>query len=62
MLSTSCRDLLPIVDLINEIGTTFGLPVGDLSNMHVRVQKDNVGTRTLGNLEPLRMILCSKPM
>ena len=51
-LSTACKDLLPIVDLVKEIGTTFGLPVGDSSNMHVRIHEDNVGALTLGNLEP----------
>ena len=59
-LSTACKDLLPIVDLVKEIGTVFGLPVGDLSDMHVRVHKDNAGALTLGNLEPRCMTLRSK--
>ena len=58
-LSTTCKDLLPIVDLVKAIGTVFGLPVGDSSNMHVRVHEDNVGTLTLGNLGPRRMTLRS---
>ena len=41
-LSTAYKDLLPIVDLVKEIGTVFGLPVGYSSNMHVRVHKDNI--------------------
>ena len=28
-VSTACKDLLPIVDLVKEIGTVFGLPVGN---------------------------------
>ena len=59
-LSTACKDLLPIVDLVKEIGTVFCLPVEDSSNMHVRVHEDNVGALTLGNLEPRRMTLRSK--
>ena len=51
-LSLSCKDLLSSVDLDKEVGTTFGLPIGDLSNMHVRVNEDNGSALTLGNIEP----------
>ena len=58
-LSTVCKDLMPNVDLVKEIGTMCGLLVGDLSNMHARVHKDNVGALTLGNREPRHMTLRS---
>ena len=58
--STTCKDLLPVVDLVKEMGAVFGLLVGDLSDMHICVHKDNTDTLTLGNLEPRRMTLRSK--
>ena len=60
-LSTACKDLLTNSgDIVKEVGTVSGLPVGDLSNMHVCVHKDNVGALPLGNLEPQCMTLRSK--
>ncbi|KAL7548588.1 hypothetical protein ACHAWF_011864 [Thalassiosira exigua] len=54
-LSTACRDLFPVIDLVKEIGQHFGLPVNDRSSFHVRVHEDNIGALTLGQLEPRRM-------
>ena len=54
-LRTSCKDLVPIVDLLQEIGKCFGLPVSNTSKMHVCIPEVNVGALTLGNLE-LRLI------
>ncbi|KAL7554972.1 hypothetical protein ACHAWF_018568 [Thalassiosira exigua] len=59
-LSTACRDLFPIMDLVKEIGQHFGLPVQDKSRFHVRVHEDNVGALLLGQLEPRRMTPRSK--
>ena len=59
-LSMACKDLRSIMDLVKEIVTVIGLPVGDGSNMHVRVHEDNVGALTLGNLTPYCMTLRSK--
>ena len=60
-LSTTNSEYIALsMDLVTEIGTTFGLQVGDLSNMHVRVHEENAGTLTLGNLKPRRMTLHSK--
>ena len=49
-LITPCKDLLLSVDFVREIGTVFGLPVGNISNMHVRVHEDNISTLMLRNL------------
>ena len=49
-LSTSCKDLFPILDLVQEMGQCFGLPINDTCNMHIRIHEDNVGALTLGNL------------
>ncbi len=59
-MSSSCKDLFPIMDLVKEIGPVFDLPVNDKSRFHVRIHEDNVGTLLLGQLEPRRMSPCSK--
>ena len=59
-LSTACRDLFPLIDLIKELGGCLDIPVKDETNLHVRIHEDNVGALTLGKLEPRRMTLRSK--
>jgi hypothetical protein len=59
-LSTSCRDLFPIIDLTKEICSSLSLQLDDVVNMHVRIHEDNVGTLILGKLEPWRMTPRSK--
>ena len=51
-LSTSCKDLFPIMDIVKEIGTFFDLPIKDKAHFHVRIHEDNVGALRLGQLEP----------
>ena len=59
-LSTACKDLLPIMDLVKELGGAFGLPVKEKSRFHVRVHEDNVGSLLLGQLKPRQMTPRSK--
>ena len=59
-LSTSCRSLFPVADLLREIGLCLNLPVDPASRLHIEVHEDNVGALTLGNLEPRRMTPRSK--
>ena len=59
-LSTACKDLFPLVDLLQELGGCLGIPISKNSNLHVRVHEDNVGALTLGKLEPRRMTPRSK--
>lgn len=59
-LSTSCRDLFPLIDKLSEITDVFHLPFSPGSTMHVRIHEDNVGALTLGKLEPHRMTPRSK--
>ena len=54
-LSSTCKDLFPIMDLLKEIGPVFELPVNDKSRFHVRIHEDSVGALLLGQLEPRRM-------
>ena len=48
------------MDLVKEIGMTFGLLDGDSSNIPVYINEDNAGVFTLGNCEPQCMTFCSK--
>ena len=59
-LSTSYKDLFPLVDLMRELGGCLGLTIADTSKLHVRVHDDNGGALTLGKLEPCCMTLRSK--
>ena len=59
-LSTACKDLFPIMDILKEFYNTLGLQTPSQGNLHVRIHKDNVGALTLGQLEPRRMTPRSK--
>mmetsp|Transcript_30431 Transcript_30431/g.69423 ORF Transcript_30431/g.69423 Transcript_30431/m.69423 type:complete len:1695 (-) Transcript_30431:406-5490(-) len=59
-LSTACRSLLPISDLLQELGGCLGLPVDPSSHLHIEVHEDNAGCLVLGNMEPRRMTPRSK--
>ena len=59
-LSASCKDSLPTVDLIKELGGCLGISVADSFNIHIKINNDNVGALTLGKLEPCWMTLRSK--
>ena len=59
-LSTACKDLFPIMDLMKELGGASGLPFKEKSRFHVRVHEDNVGALLLGQLESSRMTPRSK--
>jgi hypothetical protein len=61
-LSTSCRDLFPLIDVTKEICLIFkvDLIVKETANMHIKVHKDNVGALALEKLKPCRMTPCSK--
>ncbi|KAL7529266.1 hypothetical protein ACHAWF_002909 [Thalassiosira exigua] len=59
-LSTACRGLFLIMDLVEEIGQHFSLPVQNKSRFHVRMHEDNVSALLLGQLKPRRMTPRSK--
>ena len=50
-LSTSCRELVPIVDLEKELGAATKLPIKDDTSMHISIHEDNSGALVLGKLE-----------
>ena len=59
-LSTSYKDLSPIMNLVQGLGKFFDLPVKDKSRFHVGIHEDNVAALLLGQLEPRRMTPRSK--
>jgi hypothetical protein len=63
-LSASCKDLFPIIDVTQEIcstfGSHFGLTLRTTTDMHVKIHADNAGALLLGKLEPRRMTPRSK--
>ena len=61
-LSASCKDLFPIIDVTQEIcstfGSHFGLQLQTTTDMHVKIHENNAGALLLGKLEPRRMTPC----
>jgi hypothetical protein len=51
-LSTSCRDLFPLIDITKELCSTFALHLHEYAQMHIKIHEDNVGALALGKLEP----------
>ena len=49
-LSSACKDLFPVMDVVKELGTAFHLPLQDKAKFHVRIHEDNVGALLLGQL------------
>jgi hypothetical protein len=59
-LSTLCRDLFPLIDVTREICTAFSIELSGTAQMHIKINKDNVGALALGKLEPHHMTPRSK--
>ena len=59
-LSTLCKDLFPIINILEEITSVLALPSSDSANIHVRIHEDNAGALALAKLEPARMTPRSK--
>ncbi len=59
-LSSSCRDLFPLIDITQEIYSALLLTPPATAQMHIKIHEDNVGALILGQLEPRRMTPLSK--
>jgi hypothetical protein len=59
-LSTSCRDLFPLIDTTNASCTALQFKIQTKTHMHIKIHEDNVGALMLGKLEPQRMTPRSK--
>ena len=58
--STACRELLPLMDLVQEVSDAVGLPSDEASNIFSTIWEDNIGALTLAHLELPRMTPRSK--
>jgi hypothetical protein len=59
-LSTSCRDLFPLIDITNELCALLQVDMQAEIQMPIKIHKDNIGALTLGKLEPPGMTPRSK--
>ncbi len=59
-LSSSCRDLFPLIDITQEICSALLLHPPKTAQMHIKIHDDNVRTLILGQLEPRQMTPRSK--
>jgi hypothetical protein len=59
-LSTACKDLFPIVDMVKSLCSAVGLSCESVAQLHIKIHEDNVGALTLAGLEPRRMTPRSK--
>ncbi len=60
MLSSSCRDLFPLINITQEICSALLLHPPDTAHIHIKIHEDNVSALVLGQLEPRRMTPRSK--
>lgn len=51
-MSSCCRELMPIIDMVNEVGTAVGLKSPDSPKMHIRIHEDNAGALILAQTIP----------
>ncbi|KAL7478147.1 hypothetical protein ACHAW6_003923 [Cyclotella cf. meneghiniana] len=59
-LSTSCKDLFPIVDMIHELCSAVSLDINAVFNMHIKIHENNGGALTLASLQSQHMTPRSK--
>ena len=51
-LSLCCRKLLPLMDMVGEVGEAVGMATKDMTSMHVSVHEDNADTLVLAKTLP----------
>ena len=51
-LAACCRELMPILDIVEEIGEAVGLGQSKRPRMHVRIHEDNAGALILAETVP----------
>ena len=55
-----CRVLIPIIDMVNEIGSAIGLSTSEKTEMHVSIHEDNTGYIALAKKLPPECTTASK--
>ena len=51
-LSTSCKDLFPIINLTTKLCLALDVPLRSEVDLHIKIHEDNAGALTLINLKP----------
>ena len=60
VLAGCCRELMPIIDMVDEVGTAVGLTQSEKTKMHVCIHEDNAGALVLDQILPPQFTLASK--
>ena len=55
-LAACCRELIPIIDMVQEVGTAVGLTQSENSKMYVCIHEDNLVRLFWLKLYPLGLI------
>ena len=58
--STACCNILPLVNLVQEVAKSLNLPAKDTTNIHSTIWEDNISCLTLAHLELPQMTPRSK--
>ena len=59
-LAACCRELIPIVAMVKEVGTAVGLSTSESTEMHVCIHEDNTGALVLSQTLPPQFTPASK--
>ena len=60
VLSTSCKDLFPILYKVKELSSAVGLSDSNVVNIYIKVYENNAGALTLTGLKQCQMTQRSK--
>ena len=52
LLAMCCRELFPVIDLVEQVGSAVGLPPKERAKMHVTIHEDNAGALILAKTIP----------
>ena len=58
--STCCQELMPIINVDDEVGTTVGLTQSETQKANVFIHKDNVGLLVIAQTLPPQFTPASK--
>ena len=59
-LAGCCRELMPIIDMVDEVGTAVGLTHSEKTQLHVCIHEDNAGALVLAQTLPPQFTPASK--
>ena len=59
-LAACCQELIPVIAMVDEVGTDMGLTQSDNSKMHVCIHEDNAGALVLAQTLPPQFTPASK--